>query len=105
MPFLHHNLKLARQDVGVSQRQVSKAVRCSTQTVLHWEHGDSCPTLEKLDRLVTVFKILYQVYAPEMTPRTLYEEPNAEATATLRPESTAELPSSTGAEPHRQDQG
>ena len=51
------NLRAARKQKGLSQRQLAQALFLSTQAVSKWEQGESFPDVNRLCKLAQLLQI------------------------------------------------
>ncbi len=51
MPFVPSSIQRLRDQLGMSQYGLAKALGCTPQTIFNWEHGRNVPSLGMLDSL------------------------------------------------------
>ena len=55
-----NNLKLLRNQIGMSQKDLAERLNVSFKTISHWESGYSEPSLDTLLMLKDIFSVSYE---------------------------------------------
>lgn len=54
------NLKAARVNVDMTQKEVAKQLNVSNRTLQSWESGKTFPNAEKIDALCALYGVTYE---------------------------------------------
>lgn len=65
MNYISQNIRFLRKLAGLSQEQFAKKIQMNRGNIASYEKGSAEPSIEKLQRIITYFKVSLQAFVEE----------------------------------------